>query len=587
MSSEDRYYKGELEYLDRAGQEYAKLHPQRAQALGVQDVRSRDPHVERLVQSFAWLTGRVHRRLDDDFPQLTHSLIDLIWPHYLRPVPSLAMLQLRPIRGMNKPERVAAGLKVKSRQTSIQVRCPFRTLYPVDLYPLTLDDAQVIADEAGQRQLRLRLRLLEGARPEEITLDRLRLYLMGEPSVTFCVYRLLLESVRSIRLRFGRDRTRVFDRHDARRRLRAVGFAEDEAILPYPSISFPGYRLLAEYFVFPEKFLFVDLLDLGGLALERHEETFELFFDFDERLPDTFRPTTENFQLYVTPILNVFTRDGEPIKVEHLHKDEEVVASYTYPHAYEVLSVDRVVARRSGDNEARQRHPFFSFEHDRDDGEADGVYYHVRQGFTPSGRWQTRLALISPAQRAELPAAETLTLELTCLNGRLCGELGIGDVTETDGEKPLGFAVFRNVTRPTAPVYPRLGTGMEWSFVSHMALNVLSLGDAAALRRILALYDMEARQENRRRIDGIVGAETRSLERLIGGAPVRGTELRLHVDESRFAEEGDLLLFSRVLSEFLAYYASANSFTRLVVAHTSPEREDIRCEPVAGRQSLI
>lgn len=584
---DDRFYKAELDYLDKAGQEYARLHPQRAEHLGMADVRSRDPHVERMVQAFAWLSGRVHRRLDDEFPELTHNLLDLVWPHYLRPIPSLAMLQFKPIPGIQVSETFERGFEVKSRQislerTSLQVRCQFQTLYDVQVYPITLDDAQMVTDDSGQRQLRFRFRLVEGAETERLRLDRLRLYLAGEPAVAFCAYRLLRQRVQRLRLRFGRDRQRIFDGPEARRRIRPVGFAEDEGVLPHSEISFPGYRLLAEFFAFREKFLFLDLCDLGGIDMERHEETFDLFVELDRRPPEGFRPSTDNFQLYVTPILNLFERDGEPMKVEHLRRDQAVLGNFSFPEAYEVYSVDRVQAQRVGQLEARRLHPFFSFEHDRAEDDDESLYYHVNQGFSAAGRWQTRLSLISPDRKPQLPKAETLSFELTCTNGRLCTELSIGDI-----RKPLGSVAYRNISRPTAPIYPRFGSGAEWSFISHMALNTLTLGDAAALRRILEIYDFERRPENRRRIGAIERATTRPLERLVGGAPVRGTEITLEVDESRFEDEGELLLFGEVLNEFFALYASANSFTRLILRQASPEREDLEWKPAIGRQSLI
>lgn len=581
-NEDDRFYKAELDYLDKAGQEYARLHPQRAQHLGITEVRSRDPHVERLVQAFAFLSGRVHRRLDDDFPELTHSLLDLVWTHYLKPVPSLALLQFQPSPGMQKPETFERGYEVKSRSTSLDTYCQFRTLYPVEVYPITLDDAQMVTPEdTGQPQLRFRFRRVQGADTSKLQLDRIRLHLMGEPAVTYCAYRLLRQRVKCLRLRFGRDRERRFWDDDATRRIQAVGFHEDESVLPDSPTSFPGYRLLAEYFAFREKFLFLDLCDLGGLELEGNEETFDLFVVFDDRPPDSFRPNTENFQLYVTPILNLFQRNGEPIKVDHLRRQHQVLGNFNHPEAYEVYSVDHVLASRQ--REAPRRiHPFFSFEHDRQEEDDDSIYYQVTQDFSPVGRWQTRLALISSAKSANLPETETLSLELTCTNGRLCNELAIGDI-----RKPLGNASYRNISRPTTPIYPRFGGGSEWSFISHMALNMLSLGDAAALRRILELYDFERRPENRRRIEALTRASTRSIERLIGGALVRGTEIVIEIDHTRFDEEGEILLLGEVLNEFLALYASTNAFTRLIVRQASPEREDLEWKPAIGRQSLI
>ena len=585
QNQEDRYYRSELNYLDQAGREYASLYPERADFLGLRDVAHRDPHVERLVESFAWLTGRVHQRLDNDFPELTHALTDLTWPHFLRPIPSVALLQFTPRRGeLEQPQVLPRGFRVKSRRTSLDIRCRFRTVYPVKLFPFHLADARIVVSDAGQRQLALRIELLPGAAPDKIELDGLRLFLMGEPSVTYSAYRLLLRAVSCLRVRFGRDRERRFTGSDLMGKIAPVGFGEDEDLLPYPGISFPGYRLLAEYFAFPEKFLFLELKDLGPLKLESHEDSFEIFFEFDQRPPDEFRPTLDNFQLHVTPIVNLFEKDGKPISVRHLKQWDSVEGDQAYPGAYEVISVDDVQALREGEGRSRPRHAFFSFEHDTDAG-GDGVFYHVSHRIGLEDRWRTELRLISSNPETTLPRRETLSLELTCMNGRLPKELGIGEINAPDGDL-MDYAMFKNITRPTAPIYPELGEQAPWRFISHMALNFLSLADAETLRQILTLYNLGDKRANRRRIASIRKVETRPLQRLIGGAPVCGTELTVTVDESHFADPGDLLLFSEVLNEFLSLYASTNSFTRLRIRHTKQE-DDLECPLKIGMQPLI
>ena len=587
QNDEDRrYYDAELNYLDQAGSDYARLYPERAEYLGLRDVASRDPHVERLVQSFAWLSGQIHQRLDNDFPELTNALMELAWPHYLRPIPSLALLQFTPRPGeLDQPQTVPRGFRVKSRRTSLEVRCRFRTVYPVKLFPLAIDDARIAVGEDGRRRLVIRLRLLPGANPSKIDLDGLRLFLMGEPSISFSAYDLLRRSVSRLRLRFDRDRERVFTGPRLDDVIRPVGFAEGEELLPYPGISFPGYRLLAEYFAFPDKFLFVDLRGLGALELDDRQETFELIFEFDRRPPDEFRPTTDNFQLHVTPIINLFEQGGKPIGVDHLKQWEHVLGDRANPDAYEVISVDDVQALRDGEGRSRQRYPFYSFEHDPEAG-GDGIFYHVRHRPGLDKHWRTELRLISSRADAKLPRHETLSLELTCMNGRLCSELSVGEINASDGDL-CADAMFKNITRPTPPAYPELGERAPWNFISHMALNFLSLADAASLRQILTLYDLGGKRANQRRIESIRDAESHPLQRLIGGAPVCGTELVLNLDESFFADDGDLFLFSEVLNEFFALYASTNSFTRLRIRYSKPEKDDLVCPLKIGKQPLV
>lgn len=592
---DDRYYQEELRYLLEAGREYARMHPERARFLHLEDSRHRDPHVERLIEAVAFLTGRVHRRLDDDFPELTHSLLRLIWPHYLRPVPPLAMLELDPLTDrFTGHERVPAGCLVDSKPTSAGVPCRFRTGYPVDLYPIRLQEVGVNTDEAGRRFLNLGFELTEGADPAAFRLDRLRLYLAGEPPAAFLTYWLLRRSAESVALRYTSERS---DRWQAEEVIRPVGLGSEDELLPYPRVSFPGYRLLSEYFAFPEKYLFIDFVGLGSLARLEGKRTFNLEVRFKEAPPDGFRPTTDDLRLYVTPIVNLFPREGEPIQVTHVRTDHKIQADYSHPEAYEVISVEEVMGLPKGEHSARKHVPFFSFKHE---GKPDGIYYQVSHGLDPAGRWSARIGLVSP-NKGELPKPETLSLSLSCSNGQLCQEVGrdvrlarrrpgdkmesLGTISLPGGER-LDTARIADITRPTESVYPETGDKAEWRFISHMALNHLSLADVESLRQVLALYNVGDQPANRRRIEAVRAITVRPLDKLIGGAPVRGSELILELDETHFAGAGDLLVFSEVLSEFFSLYAGINSFTELVI-HRHPSNEEFRCPAAAGRQSLL
>ncbi|HEX4963767.1 MAG TPA: type VI secretion system baseplate subunit TssF [Thermoanaerobaculia bacterium] len=586
MAESNRFYEEELNYLIEAGREYARLHPDRARHLNLSDPRSRDPHVERLVESFAFLSGNIRQKLEDDFPELTHALLDLVWPYHLRVIPSMALLELQPKKGMVRERQlIRRGFLVDSQRTSEEVPCRFRTAYDVEMHPIHLAEAGLHADSAGRPRLRFRFEVVEGADLARLRIDRLRIHLAGEPAAAFGLYQILRRQVDSIVLSWGKDGKRLLPEGA----VRPVGFAEDEEVLPYPTTSFPGFRLLSEYFCFPEKFLFLDFVGLGAIPLGPRDPGFEMEIRFRGAVPDTFHPTAENFRLHTTPIVNAFPHDGEPITVNQLKVKHRVLADFTHPEAYEVIAVESVEGLRQSDGARLKRPPFFSFDHDSGnagsgEGGADGIYYHVTQRRSPLGVWLTYLSLISSA-KGRLPAEEVLSLSLTCTNGRLCREVGIGDVRGYGGEK-LDFATFRNLTRPTEPIYPRLGAGTEWRFVSQMALNLLSLSDPAAFRSLLALYDAGEQPANRRRIESVLEAKLAPREILDRGAPIRGTAFTLTVDETHFDDFGDLLLFSEVLSEFLSLYSGVNSFTELTVSQF-PSGAILRCPATRGKQSSI
>jgi type VI secretion system protein ImpG len=485
-------------------------------------------------------------------------------------------------------QRIPKGYLVDSRPTSSDVACRFRTSYPVDIYPFRLQRAGLHTADDGQRSVRLQLALEPRCDPASVSVDRLRLHISAEPSVAYELYRVLRTQLAEVVLRLGRDRRRVLPSSA----VEPVGFRQDEEILPYSKVSFPGYRLLTEYFSFPEKFLFVDLVGLGTLDLEDEDaRSFEVDLVLSGVPPEGFRPTEENLLLFVTPVVNLFERDGEPIRIDQLRSEYRVLGDYTHPDAYEVIAVNNV--QSSGRNEgSRVRFaPFYSFEHggdsvavgDETPYEQD-VFYHTRHRFTPAGNWATYLSLVS-ARTGELPPRRTLSLELECMNGRLCREVGLEDICVPGGEQ-LDFVTFRNITRPTDVVYPKLGDGAEWRFISHMALNFLSVSDPGAMRTILSLYNTGERPANQRRIESIIGVHHEPRERLIQGAPVRGTRVMLTLDERNFDDLGDLLIFVQVLNEFLSLHASINAYTELIVRR-EPSGEEFECPAVSGKLSVI
>jgi type VI secretion system protein ImpG len=578
MDEKLRYYEEELNYLIESGREFARHHPDRAEHLALSDPRYRDPHVQRLMESFAFLTGRVRQRLDDDFPELTHALLGLVWPHYLQPIPPIALLQFEPA-GLQEKQTVERGFLVDSKVAADDVSCRFQTTYDIDIYPFSLDDATFLVDESGRPLFRLRFKLSEGADPSDLAVDQLRLFVSGEGSTASELHRILRQDVESVTLRMDRDSMRRLPASA----IRSVGFAEDEAVVPYPRISFPGYRLFTEYFVFPEKFRFVDLCGLGDIVLEAGQETFEVDILLKQRPPENLHPSSDTFRLYVTPIINVFPREGEPIHIDHLKTRYRVLGDYTHPTAFEVVSVDDVTAVRRSDGAKIPRKPFYSFEFgdDSDEIHKEDIYYQITHTVGTDGGWHTHLALISQEQD-RLPEPETLSLSLTCTNGRLCQGVGPGSV-RLAAERGVESVSFTNITVPTPPIYPPLGGGSEWRFISHMALNFLSVADAGALRKILELYNIGNDPANSRRIDSIRASVAKPVEALIDGTPIRGTEVTLTIDEEHFDNRGDLLLFIEVLNEFLSLHSSINSYVRLVVRY-EPSGEEYRCPMAHGRK---
>ncbi len=564
----NRYYQDELTILRELGREFAAVNPGLAPFLGS---TGRDPDVERIMEGFAFLTGRLHQKLDDEFPEITHGLFNLLWPNYLRPVPSCAVIQYTPEAGLSQTQLIPRGSRVESVPAD-GTPCVFTTVYDVEISPLKLSQA-LLREKDGSSLLALRLDLM-GATLKDLSFKRLNFFLTGESALAANLYFTLLKKVKSIRLAAyeddGRDRPFLEFGPEA---VRPVGFDEQDALLPYPSNTFPGYRLLQEYCCFPEKFMFLELT-LPQSPGESVPEKFagngglELQFRLDPP-PQAELIRAENFRLFCTPVVNLFKYDSAPLLITRKQSEYRIVPNPRRPAHYAVYSVDRVLSWSHNSKSEVEYSSFESFEHGRSPGRTPGYYrLKVKPALTDAGT-ETYISIIHP-ENDSAPSAETVSLELTCTNRLLPMNLTVGDVSrETDGS-PRNVS-FRNITPLSGSYAPPLGGDLPWRLISNMSLNYISLVDVKALRTVVSTYDFRALHDKRRarvlarNLEGLVRVESSPSDRIYKGLPLRGARTYLTVNQEAFVGEGDMYLFCSLLNEFLALYATVNSFHQLIV----------------------
>jgi len=565
-----RYYQEELEFLRELGREFAREHPTLAPALAA---TGSDPDVERVLEGVAFLTGGIRQRLEDDLPELTQTLLEMAWPHYLRPLPSATILEfLHPARpAITASERIPRGTTDVDSVPVDGTPCRFRTCYDVDLHPLRVSAARL--ESGGRGSLQLGFEALGSVKLSELRLDPLRLHLHGDLALASTLRLWLLRHVEAVELSAaaagGRARRVLLP--DPARRVRPVGFDDAEALFPWPRHAFSGYRLLQEYFTLPQKFLFVDVSGLDALAALGAEREFTLTLHFRERPPEGLRVSPENVRLHCTPIVNLMARDADPIRLDHRRSSYPVRPVGPEPDHYEVYSVDAATGVTPGAAQRRDYPPFYSFRHGLLAGEARAVYFKTRRvAAVGKPNSDCVISFVTAEERGALPETETVSLELTCTNRRLAEGLKPGDVSQHAESSPQ-FAEFRSLLPVTASVLPPLGVGFHWRLISHLALNRVSLTSPETLRGILslynfhALYDRQAARASQLRLEAITSVVARPAERLFRGTPVRGIHTQIELREDGFASEGELFLFAGVLEEFLALYATLNAFTQLTV----------------------
>jgi type VI secretion system protein ImpG len=587
------HYARELKHLRSAAAEFAAAHPTIAGRLQLSADTIDDPHVGRLLEGVAFLNARIRRKLDDEFPELTDALLGVLYPHTLAPIPSMAIVQFTALNDFDKSLPVAVGAELETKAVGEKMvagrpvaseTCHYRSTAAVTLWPVTVAAASLTGrpitaprnPRADGAAAVLRL-TLKGSHPDArfpgLGLNTLRFYLAAPLHEALSVYQLLFRSTISVMLADSpNDREPVPLPADC---LRPVGFDRNEGMLPYPPTSFIGYRLLTEYFAFPQKFLFFDLTGLDRKQNFRQSNQLEVFFYLSDTVPDLERKLTASmFALGCTPIVNLFRQRAEPIDLDGTTSSYRVVPDFRRPSALEIHSVERVIAS-DGRGHTFPCQPFYAIRHDSSRADHRPMFWHTERRRLRDDDTGTDvfLSLVDPAFNALAPADRELSVETLCFNRNLPQRLflsgGLPTLTPIAGT-PISV---RCLTSPTPTLRPPVREQGRWRLVSHLLLNHLSLADfeqgADGLREILKLYDFRDSAETKAAIDGITSIRCiRGTARAPGpdmGVVVRGIDVTVTFDAQRFTDNG-LFLFASMLERFLPLYGSINSFTRLTAA---------------------
>ncbi len=432
--------------------------------------------MERLLEGFAFLTGRLRQKLDDELPELSHSLMQLLWPNYMRPLPAFSILQFDPLKRSGPALRVERDTPVESEPVD-DVRCRFRTCYPTEVLPLDLVALNYSVKGDGSL-LSLRLEMSADGHLGELELSRLRLHLPASATSSQMLYLSLLRNLESIELIPLDGVGNPIDGANGvpmafkmpGDRVQPVGFAEEEALIPYPLNTFRGYRFLQEYFAFQDKFLFVDIngLDLlKALPADILEEVrgLELRFDIRKSGILRMRPTLDNVKLHCTPIVNLFRHDALPIRLDGKQDEYLLLPAKFDQESCGVFSVESVTGWKPGGLGYQAYVAFESFEHDPSfDVPTSRPHYSVLQ--RASSLHDGLDTYLSFGVR-HTQAHETLSVELMCTNQNLPRKLKPGDIKLACEQTPE-FLSFRNITPATSSFAPPLNRDFLWKLISNI-----------------------------------------------------------------------------------------------------------------------
>ena len=575
------YYDRELNALRRLTAEFAAAHPKIAGRLRLTADTVDDPHVARLLEGVAFLSARVHHRLDDEFPELTDALLGVLYPHYLAPFPSAAIAQFLPQRELTAPQQLAVGLALDAEPVRGEV-CRFRTAWPVTLWPVQIENVRLsglpLAAPPNPLALGavsvLRITLRCTAADTTFTrlgVDRLRFFLRGAANVTLPLYELLCAHAVSVAYADNpSDTAAVTLPAEA---VEPIGFGADDALLPWPARSFSGFRLLSEYFAVPEKFLFIEFAKVDAKTLLSSGERLEIFVYLNRSVPELERSiNAEVLGLGCTPIVNLFSQRCEPIRLTDTEVEYRVVPDARRPAAFEVWQIENVREARP-DGGSRPWRPFYRLTHgDLEAEQTGGFYLPVRRPTAASlGGTEVYIAPHDPAFDPEAPGGTVLSIDALCFNRDLPAELpfGGGHPELHSVEPSAGVAQINCLTAPTQALRPPLREQRFWQLVSHLSLGHLSVvggtEGAAALREVLRLYDLRDTAETRAAIDALINVVsapgTARAPGGRGGAFCRGLDVTIEFEPDVWQTSG-LYLLASVLDRFLALHATVNSFVR-------------------------
>ena len=610
----EKYFEREYNFLQVAGEEFAKKHPTLGSRLHLSERERKDPFVERLLEGFAFLAGRIHERLDDEFPEIAGGILEILFPNLLKPFPSCSILQVKHKPGsVTSPVVIKKGSEIQTQSGKYKVKYKvhagpsdksritekeepaefiFRTTQDLVVRPFNLEAVSVEDSTKGFSSLIIKIQPDRNVNYNSLDLNNLQIYLMGSSSIKYNLLLFLNNYVTSVSVRENSDskaQYRLIENFKIgipELSIDPLNEKEDHSILPYSRQTFSGFRLLQEYFAFTEKFFFVDIRGLENFKGSDDSNSFEIKFDFNRKMPKEKWPSEKNILVHCTPIINLFSRSTEEVIVNQRLPEYYIIPDLNRRKSREIYSVDIVSGISENKFEQYKYIPITS----HDILETSDPEYNYKRFFSVYRRTQlndmseTYIRLFGKSMDLDDFPKETLSIEATLSNGFLpSAYLEIGAIKE-----PLNFPSgleASNITVPTEVLEGPERNNYLWSLIAHLSTSYSSLSELESLRSILNLYNWSKTHNhpNKKRIDGIKKIhQPKLISRIKNQAVIRGIEFHIEVDPKEFEQgEGDINLIGIILNKFLSQYVTINSYIHLKITEIGTNKE-YKWEPITG-----
>jgi len=554
------YYQQELSYLKQQGKIFAERHPDIAHYLGLSgnDPSLRDPHAERIVEAFAFLMGKLNRFREAQFPEMVQALFQLIYPGYLRGLPSKTLVAFSAQESMiDSPVLVPKGTELYADQLGPNGETyTFTTCWDVHVQPVLLKKVYYDPEAPGDYGISIVLQAHAGVDFSICEWDHFELALTGDPGTALELFLLLSQHLQRVSVKgkghsvLGVDWPGFENGHD---------YAEHEA--EYPS----RLHFIRDYFDDVKRFLFFRVTGLGELLkAEKNLTEIQLDFTFSRPLATGVHFTEEHFGLFCTVAQNLFRCDCEPFQADE-NSLEYALTKDSEREDLEVVRVVDVIA--SQDRMIHPVRPYYHFS--RDDSEQERqLFYALRRDMAPEQGWETWLRLIDANHQG--PGAligYTISVSVLCSNRHYAQKLEQGRLNRIDTLIPETISV-RNISLATRAAWPPLHSRDEWDFLAHLSLDYSELERIDVLKTLLNLYHYAKGDAGNRRIRGINEIRAEKDYIIKQGTCVLGRRFKIDVNGNFFSGPGDVALFAHVFSCYLQSWCPINGFIRLEVFET-------------------
>jgi len=542
-----QYFDAQMRLLTQAGKQFAQFYPEHAGMLNIDALKDRDPHIERLLEGVAYLTAHTQKRLDESVPEVSEQVLRQLCPILLSYYPSSTVVQFKPKLAMQKTHSISKGLQLNPPKAKADnKKIIFSTTHGLNVVPLDVEHVRYQESHLGA-ELRIGLKFVCQGERSNFDLSKLNFYLRGDTPLCSALFQLLKTPNKQAELDFGANH------FEFNKKLKAKGCSAtyldiDGALLPSAAKSHPGYALLLDYFNAKDRFYFLTFDGLKGEEFPEHIDRFEIVFRGDNKLPPGHQLSKENILINCVPAVNLFSQAAEPIKIEPNRTDYMISADQArFDHVFS-YTVDAVAGRNSITGQSYDYTPRYQ-----------SVFEDEKKLFTVLTK---DVGAAAPTHYLQLPfnledEKETLSVDLTSFNAGWPRQLlQEGDLNEGGKDMPSIVEV-KNVIRPTnylaCPSQPK-----HWQLISLLNVKFSQITQVTELKRLLVLFDWSNKAENRLRIESILKITATPISQIKRGIFIKGVDVLIDIDESKFVGDADLYHFCNVLHEFFLMYAPIN-----------------------------